>query len=103
MSCPNTIEIDGTKYVKESAKITGDRHVVVLDRGWVFVGCLIVNGDEYTLRNAINIRNWKSVGFGGMIKDPKAARAVFDDTGHGTIKFKSPIFVVPVAEGWGNV
>lgn len=34
----NTIEINGVTYVRADTKPTGNRAVVVVDRGWVFAG-----------------------------------------------------------------
>lgn len=74
------------------------RHVCVLDRGWIFVGDVDLNNDNFTLTNVKNIRVWTSGGFGGMITDPTAAGAVFDVSGD--MKFRSPIFFIPVAADW---
>ncbi len=100
MSCPNTITIDGIDYVKEGQKITGNRHIVVLDRGWIFVGNLEVDGETYKLTNTQNIRKWGKSGFGGMVLDPKKAEVVLDKSG--PLEFKSPIFLVSVPENWGE-
>ena len=103
MSCPETIEIDGTKYVKESAqeKVTGDRYIAVLDRGWIFVGNLEMgNNYKHYFSNVYNIRKWSKNGFGGMVSDPKAAGAVLDKSRD--FEFKNPLFLIPVPEGWGK-
>jgi hypothetical protein len=51
--------------------------IVVLQRGWVVVGCLSKQGTEYTLKNGAVIRSWGTTkGLGeiasnGPIKDTK--------------------------------
>ena len=45
------------------------RHIVVLDRGWIFVSDLTkLDDDGYMLTNCMNIRKWTSGGFGGLTK-----------------------------------
>ena len=52
--------------LEEYQDVEGDRCIVVLDRGWIFVGNLSVDEtNTCTLRNVHNIRKWSSGGFGG--------------------------------------
>jgi hypothetical protein len=64
----------------------GDRHIVVLDRGWIFAGNLSQDKDTkvYTLTDAVNIRKWTQGGFGLLSKSNPSAM----------------IFAVPIAGGW---
>jgi len=56
------LTIDGTVYVpKESViqqEFTGDMKIVILQRGWIYVGIVEKNGDDCVIRNAYNIRRW---------------------------------------------
>lgn len=54
------IVIDGTTYVPKSssANYTGDIKIVVLQRGWVYVGRFSRNGNDCMLTNASCIRRW---------------------------------------------
>ena len=59
----NEVEINGVKYIrKDSVKnvkeFTGDIKIVVLQRGWVFIGRFERNGNDCKLHNAYNIRIW---------------------------------------------
>lgn len=56
------IEINGKLYVPEgsqkSPNYTGDIKIVVLQRGWVYIGRFSRNGNDCKLENAYNIRTW---------------------------------------------
>ena len=58
----NEVEINGVKYVrKDSVKgveHTGDIKIVVLQRGWVYVGRFERTGNDCKLHNASCIRQW---------------------------------------------
>lgn len=59
----NTIEINGVEYVrkdsvKEVKQFEGDIKIVVLQRGWVYIGHFERNGNDCKLHNAYNIRLW---------------------------------------------
>ena len=50
---------DGITYVpKESQKFDGDIKIVVLQRGWVYIGKFERNGNDCKIHNAYNIRVW---------------------------------------------
>jgi hypothetical protein len=80
---------------------TGDRHIVVLDRGWIFAGNL--SKDEhhvYTLTDAVNVRKWDSGGFGALSKSATAAGATLDKCA--TLRFHETamMFAVPISSDW---
>ncbi len=56
------IEINGKTYVPENAQkspnYTGDIKIVVLQRGWVYIGRFERNGTDCKLSNAYCIRTW---------------------------------------------
>jgi hypothetical protein len=56
----NEIVIDGTTYVpKDSQKqFDGDIKIVVLQRGWVYIGRFERISNDCKLHNAFNIRTW---------------------------------------------
>jgi len=79
----------------------GDRHLVVLDRGWVFVGDLSQDDHGiFTINNCQNVRKWSSGGFGLLSQSATKAGAVLD--GCAPIRFEKSarIFVVPVSGDW---
>ena len=56
------IEINGKVYVEKSANISpnysGEIKIVVLQRGWVYIGRFERNGNDCKLSNAYCIRTW---------------------------------------------
>ena len=98
-----TITIDGVDYAPVTLPSTGNRHLVVLDRGWIFVGNLTKapNGG-YCLTHAQNVRSWGKNGFGGLTKDPKAAEVKVDDCSGLMFDESAVIFTVPVPDDWNE-
>jgi hypothetical protein len=57
----NEIVIDGQTYVPKDSIVRsyeGDIKIVVLQRGWVYIGRFERNGNDCKLHNAYNIRSW---------------------------------------------
>ena len=57
------IEINGKKYVpkdqaQKSPNYTGDIKIVVLQRGWIYIGRFSRDGNDCKLNNAFCIRTW---------------------------------------------
>jgi|LakMenE18May11ns_1017448.scaffolds.fasta_scaffold8996020_1 hypothetical protein len=54
------IVIDGTTYVPKSSAVnyTGDIKIVILQRGWVYIGRFSREGNDCKLTNASCIRTW---------------------------------------------
>ena len=55
--------IDGSTYVKKdsllkSPNYTGDIKIVILQRGWIYIGRFSRNGNDCQLNNAYCIRIW---------------------------------------------
>jgi hypothetical protein len=78
------------------------RHLVVLDRGWIFAGNLTMldDGEGYMLTDCVNIRRWETGGFGGLTKSRETTSAYLDPCRN--IKFRSSamVFCVPIPEEW---
>ena len=67
--------INGIEYIrKDSIKETdGDIKIVVLDRGFVYVGQVSQEDDFYIIKNAKNIRQWGTTkGLGELASGPLA-------------------------------
>lgn len=85
------IEINGKIYVPEntqnSQNIEGDVKIVVLQRGWVYIGRFQRNPSGIcTLKNAYNIQNWGTTnGLGELVLGP-TAKTVLKKC-EGTIEF----------------
>ena len=59
----NEVEIDGIQYVRKDSisvvkEFVGDIKIVVLQRGWVYIGRFERTGNDCKLHNAYNIRSW---------------------------------------------
>jgi hypothetical protein len=58
----NEVEINGVVYTpkgtESKVEYTGDIKIVVLQRGWVYIGRFERNGNDCKLHNAYNIRSW---------------------------------------------
>lgn len=75
----NELEINGKIYVLKDTVIKkefiGDIKIVVLQRGWVYIGKFERNGNDCKLHNAYNIRKW------GTTKGlPELVNGKLDDT-----------------------
>lgn len=94
-----TIEINGIKYVRADSKPAGTRAVVVVDRGWIFAGDVTRENGRIYLSNAVWVFRWESVGFNGIIENPKKAdiRKIADVD----IPAHAEVFCVPVKADWG--
>lgn len=110
IASPASIEINGVTYAPVGAASTastllsGNRHVVVIDRGWIFAGDVSFNEEtqEYILSNAVWVFKWESIGFDGVIKDPKSSNVTIRKMEQPVVIPKgSVIFKVPVDSQWG--
>ena len=102
MSEINTIKINEVEYIRADsikAQPTGNRAVVVVDRGWIFAGDVTRENGRIKLSRALHVFKWESVGFAGMIENTKKAdlRPIADVQ----IPEGAEIFCVPVSENWG--
>lgn len=77
------ITVDGEVYVKESATEPKNSNIkiVILQRGWVFIGRWSEDGDKCALDNAYVIRRWGTtdglgeLALGGKNSDTKLDKA----------------------------
>lgn len=76
MSKPETITIDDVKYIRadsvpDTSKFEGDIKIVVLDRGFVYVGRVQIENDFVIISNARNLRVWGTTkGLGELVTGP---------------------------------
>ena len=80
----------------------GDRHLVVLDRGWIFAGDMSLDEETggYTLSDCVNVRKWKQGGFGALSKSATAAGAALDACAMIRFHRSAMILSVPIAGDW---
>lgn len=102
----NEVEINGKTYVlkgTEKKALTGNIKIVILQRGWVFVGRFTKSGQECVLNNAYCIRQWGTTkGLGELVSGP-TSKTVLDDAG--TVRFNELTVVATVdadESGWGK-
>jgi len=97
----DAININGIEYMPVNA-VSGNRAVVVVDRGWIFAGDVTKNNGRIHLSNAVWIFRWESVGFDGVIANPKSSSVIIKPMPNGVdIPEGAEIFSVPVGDGWG--
>lgn len=104
MSAPTSIRIDNVEYVRAdsiTAKPTGPRAVVVVDRGWIFAGDVTEKDGRITISRAIHVMRWEGLGFDGMIKEPKSSKVTLRKVPDVDLPADSEIFRVPVVSDWG--
>ena len=58
----DSVFIGGIEYIpkgiEKSSNYTGDIKIVVLQRGWIYIGRFSREGNDCKLTNAYNIRTW---------------------------------------------
>lgn len=95
-----TVMIDGVKY--KQAQESGNRHVLVVDRGWIFAGDLSEENGRIYLDRAVWVFRWDAVGFAAVVADPKASKAdirtMFTRV---DVPRDAEIFRLPVHSEWG--
>lgn len=105
----STIEINGVTYApvgsNSNSLPAGNRHVVVIDRGWIVAGD--VSTDETTkeliVSNAIHVFRWESIGFTGVLENPKSNKVTLKSFPYPVkVPQGSVIFTVPVSDDWGK-
>lgn len=97
-SVPEKVVVDGVVYTQQK---TGNRAVVVVDRGWIFAGDVIEDGGRIKLARAVWVFRWESVGFAKVIEDPRASGADLRRIADVDLPADAEIFRVAVAPEWG--
>jgi len=93
--------IDGVEYAPV-VRAAGTRAVVVVDRGWIFAGDVTREGNRIFLDNAVWVFRWESIGFDGVIANPKDDKVTLRKMKNRVeIPAQSEIFSVPVSDNWG--
>jgi hypothetical protein len=93
--------IDGEVFVLKN-KAVGNRAVVVVDRGWIFAGDVRRENGRIYLSRAVHVFRWESIGFDGMIANPKSDKVTIKPLSNDVeIPAGSEIFSIPVGDQWG--
>jgi len=95
----NEITVNGVTYVRADNRPTGNRAVIVVDRGWIFAGDVHRADGRIRLSRAVWVFKWTGIGFSGVIEHPEKAdiRPIADVE----IPEGAEIFSVPVKDTWG--
>lgn len=97
----DSITVNGVEYVPASSKPSGNRAIVVVDKGWIFAGDMTRKDGRILLENALHVFKWEALGFAGMVDDPKKAKADLRKVADVDIPAGAEIFCVPVPSNWG--
>lgn len=101
MKMEDQIEVNGVKYIRVGNP-AGGRAVIVVDRGWIFAGNVTRNGGRIILTDAVWVFRWESIGFDGVIKNPKSDKVTIRKMSSPVeIPEGSEVFSVPVVDDWG--
>jgi hypothetical protein len=95
------VTINGVDYAPIANRPTGTRAVVVVDRGWIFAGDVTREDGRIRISNALHVFKWESIGFAGMIADPKKAKADLRKIADVDMPAGAEVFCVPVNDKWG--
>lgn len=95
------VVINGQVFVPKTA-VTGNRAVVVVDRGWIFAGDVRRENGRIYLSRAVHVFKWESIGFDGMIANPKSSKVTLKRLSNDVeLPVASEIFSIPVDAEWG--
>lgn len=104
MSKPNTIKIDDVEYIRSdlfAQPVSGTRAVIVVDRGWIFAGDVTRKNGRIKLSRAIHVFRWESIGFDGVIANPKSNKVTLKPLADVDMPESAEIFAIPVQDDWG--
>lgn len=77
----NTVTINGIEY-EPINRDESRKQIVILHRGFVFVGDVTRDGDKCVIRNAKNVRRWGTTkGLGELASVGPLENTVLDDAG----------------------
>ena len=103
MSTPNSIIIDGVEYLPSALfqKPSGNRVVLVVDRGWIFAGDMTREDGRIHLSRALHVFGWRAVGFAAVVADPLKCKADLRPVSDVDVPAGAEVFCIPVADNWG--
>jgi hypothetical protein len=71
------------------------QHIVVLDRGFVYVGDVVITGEWLHIARARNIRRWGTTAGLGQLRSGPLKSTVLDDVGEVLSPLRSVIHIIP--------
>lgn len=106
MSEPSSIRINEVEYVRADGlkKTEGEIKIAVIDRGFVYVGRVAMEGDFLILRNAKNIRVWGTTnGLGELVSGPTSSTRL-DPVGTVRVPSRALISLIDVEQSkWTGI
>lgn len=96
-----SITINGVEYIPASEvqqRPTGNRAVIVVDRGWIFAGDVTRENGRIKLSRAVWVFRWESIGFAKLVETEKGDLRPMADV---DMPEDAEIFCVPVHDAWG--
>lgn len=99
-----TITVNGVEYARIYPRDAYPIQIVVLDRGFVYVGNVKLDGDFVTITNAKNIRCWGTTkGLGELVHGPTESTKL-DHVGTVQAPLRSLISLIDVEQSkWNNI
>ena len=98
-----TIKFDEVEYVRKDSLMTpiknGETQIVVMPNGFIYVGEVVEDGDNFIIRNAKNLRKWGTTRGLGELRNGKLPNTVVDDCGE-IIVSKSSVNHRMRVNGW---
>jgi hypothetical protein len=86
---------------KSELKLKSPNQIVVLDRGFIYVGRVEIQGDMVTITNARNIRRWgTSKGLGELANDGPTPKTQLDTAGTVTAPLRAVIHFIECKREW---
>jgi len=106
---PSTIRIDEVEYIRKDSvpdKVyKGDVKIVILQRGWVYVGRYTQNNETMMceLNQAQNIRTWGTSKGLGELRDGPTSSTKLDPTGKVVFHLLTTIAIIDCdGDAWGK-
>ena len=94
------ITVDGVEY--RAVEPTGNRAVVVVDRGWIFAGDVEDVDGRIRITRAVHVFRWTGgIGFAKMIESPDSEHVDLRPVSDVDMPADAELFRVPVSEDWG--
>jgi hypothetical protein len=97
-----TIVVNGVEFVEKAIYPKCERAIVVVDRGWIFAGDIRRENGRIYLTRAVHVFRWESIGFDGMVANPKSSKVTLKAMDRPVeIPQSAEVFCVPVDADWG--
>jgi len=103
VSKPEIIKIDDVEYVRKDVIQDDGIKIAVLDRGFVYIGYVKIEGDFLYLLHAKNIRVWGTTkGLGELVSGPTKDTKL-DAVGSITVPVRALISLIDVEQSKWNL